>query len=65
MFEGVGVSLGSLMGGAIMDRWGGAVLFRAFGIASFIFCALHFLVQLLLGRRTKQQEPGNIADKLS
>ncbi|KAJ9601320.1 hypothetical protein L9F63_000542 [Diploptera punctata] len=48
IFEGVGVSLGSLLGGVLYDTYGGAQTFLAVGVASFIAFLLHVLVQSLL-----------------
>lgn len=50
VFEGVGVSAGSFIGGLLFKWYGGAATFRMFGICSFIFCLLHVAVQYLLHR---------------
>ena len=57
-FEGVGVSVGSLLGGVIFKVWGGRLLFRASGALSLICCGLHGLIQLL-AIRCRQQEESN------
>ncbi|CAG2055051.1 unnamed protein product [Timema podura] len=50
IFEGVGVSLGSLIGGTLYDQQGGSFTFRMFGIGSLVLCLLHFIIQRLLGK---------------
>lgn len=45
MFEGLGVSLGSLIGGRLYQSYGGWKTFEWFGIASFLFCILHIIAQ--------------------
>ncbi|KAJ4443502.1 hypothetical protein ANN_05174, partial [Periplaneta americana] len=48
MFEGVGLSLGGLLGGVLYDRYGGALTFQMFGVTSFIIFILHVFVQHLM-----------------
>jgi len=50
-FEGAGVAVGSLVGGAIYKTWGGMTMFRVFGVFSLIMCVLHAIIQLLLKGR--------------
>ncbi|KAJ0184107.1 hypothetical protein K1T71_000530 [Dendrolimus kikuchii] len=45
IFEGVGTSLGSFIGGRLYDIYGGWITFRSFGIGSLICCGLHILLQ--------------------
>ncbi|XP_069691840.1 major facilitator superfamily domain-containing protein 6-like isoform X2 [Periplaneta americana] len=56
VFEGVGVSLGSLLGGILYDKFGGAKTFRIYGTASLALFIIHALVQLLLGRKSHYSE---------
>lgn len=56
IFEGVGVSLGSLLGGQAMNRVSGQVTFRYFGIAALCAGVLHVIVQYLLGSAGNKQE---------
>lgn len=56
VFEGMGISLGSLIGGVLYDKLGGALTFRVFGVASLFACAIHFLLQWLLERRSSQDQ---------
>lgn len=49
-FEGLGLAIGSLVGGAIYKNYGGPFLFQAFGVFSLVMCLLHALLQLLMGR---------------
>ncbi|XP_052752558.1 major facilitator superfamily domain-containing protein 6-like [Galleria mellonella] len=48
VFEGVGTSLGSLVGGQLYKYHGGSTTFRWFGIGALVFCFLHIFVQYLL-----------------
>ncbi|EFA00564.1 major facilitator superfamily domain-containing protein 6 [Tribolium castaneum] len=50
IFEGVGVSLGSFVGGLIYDAYSGPWTFRLFGIGALITCLLHAGVQFLIKR---------------
>jgi MFS family permease len=50
VFEGVGVSLGSFVGGVLYDVYGGPWTFRLFGIGALIVCLLHAGVQYLIKR---------------
>ncbi|KAL4717839.1 hypothetical protein ACJJTC_000988 [Scirpophaga incertulas] len=45
IFEGVGTSLGSYVGGRLYQSYGGKFTFQWYGIASLLFCALHICVQ--------------------
>lgn len=53
VFEGIGVSLGSFLGGLFMDIYGGSRTFRIFGIFALVACLVHALVQFLLQRSEK------------
>lgn len=50
VFEGIGVSLGSLLAGSIYDQFGGPLTFRVFGIGALIVCLLHAAVQYFIKR---------------
>lgn len=50
IFEGVGVSTGSFIGGILFERIGGSNTFRIYGIAVLVFCVIHIAVQKLLQR---------------
>jgi MFS family permease len=50
IFEGVGVSLGSLIGGAMFSKIGGSKTFQWFSICAFFAFLVHVLVQFLLKR---------------
>lgn len=60
IFEGVGVSTGSFIGGYLMKSVGGSQTFRLFGLAALICAALHFIVQKLLDRFSSER--GKIYD---
>lgn len=71
MFEGVGVSTGSLIGGKLMENLQGSTTFRIFSYGAFLFFGLHVLVQWLLtkitgpyGKKTTTNVDGD-ADKIS
>ncbi|VVC99784.1 unnamed protein product, partial [Leptidea sinapis] len=48
IFEGVGTSLGSFIGGRLYETHGGWNTFRWFGIGAFIACFLHAFAQYLI-----------------
>lgn len=50
IFEGVGVSTGSFIGGIMFERIGGSSTFRIYGIAVLVFCVIHIGLQKLLQR---------------
>lgn len=50
MFEGVGVSAGSFIGGYLMNEFGGSATFRLFGVVAIIFSVIHFIVQTVLDK---------------
>ncbi|XP_059062995.1 major facilitator superfamily domain-containing protein 6 [Achroia grisella] len=54
VFEGVGTSMGSLIGGQLYKHYGGAATFRWFGVGSLIFCVLHLIAQYALRNRVQQ-----------
>lgn len=49
----IGVSLGSLIGGCLYDKYGGAQTFRLFAYGSALMCAIHLLCQKLLKANRK------------
>ncbi|PNF21627.1 hypothetical protein B7P43_G11266 [Cryptotermes secundus] len=56
VFEGIGVSLGSLLGGVLYDKYDGATTFRIYGIVSLGLFVLHFLVQTIISRKAQYSE---------
>lgn len=50
IFEGVGVSTGSLIGGYLMAAYGGSLTFRYFSFAFVIFLCIHASIQALLNK---------------
>lgn len=62
VFEGVGVSLGSLLGGVLYDKLLGATTFRIYGIFSLVLFLTHFLVQLVMGKQTQNNEQTKVSD---
>ncbi|KAK3921168.1 Major facilitator superfamily domain-containing protein 6 [Frankliniella fusca] len=50
IFEGVGVSLGSFIGGAVFYAYSGAVMFGIFGGLSVVLAILHAVVQHYLSK---------------
>lgn len=51
IFEGVGTSLGSFIGGRLYETYGGRNTFQWFGIASLVFCGIHIVVQYVFRNR--------------
>lgn len=50
IFEGVGVSTGSFIGGIMFERVGGSSTFRIYGICVLVFCVIHIGLQKMLQR---------------
>lgn len=50
IFEGVGVSTGSFIGGIMFERVGGSSTFRIYGISVLVFCVIHVVLQKLIQR---------------
>lgn len=55
-FEGLGVAIGSFVGGAVYKTMGGVYMFRAFGLFAIILCLLHAVVHLVLLKCVKVGE---------
>lgn len=60
IFEGIGASLGSFIGGRLYGTYGGWKTFQWFGIASLIFCILHMIAQY---RIKDIKQPGAVQGK--
>lgn len=45
MDDGIGFAIGSLIGGQMFQRLGGALSFRIFSIAAFIICIAHYYLR--------------------
>ncbi|XP_074032997.1 sugar baby transporter isoform X2 [Leptinotarsa decemlineata] len=56
VFEGVGVSLGSLLAGWTYKNLGGPLTFRYFGYGAFVACVLHVAVQYLLSLKDSREQ---------
>lgn len=54
-FEGIGVSLGSLMGGVLFSHYGGTITFRIYGIGAFIVFILHGVLNFCCFRCSNSQ----------
>ncbi|XP_058799956.1 uncharacterized protein LOC131669236 isoform X2 [Phymastichus coffea] len=52
IFEGIGVSAGSLLCGYLMDKYKGIITFRVFSVGALIWLSSFWILQLLL-RKTK------------
>ncbi|XP_052843868.1 major facilitator superfamily domain-containing protein 6-B isoform X1 [Drosophila gunungcola] len=58
IFEGVGVSMGSLIGGLLFESVTARTTFEIFGIGAFIIFVIHVSIQLYLQRSTNIDENG-------
>ena len=54
-FEGLGVALGALVGGAVYKAINGRWLFRIFGLLAVIFCLVHAVLNVILLKREKAE----------
>jgi predicted MFS family arabinose efflux permease len=54
----LGVSLGSLLGGVLYDKFDGATTFRIYGVVSLGLFVLHFLVQTVISRKMQVRGKG-------
>lgn len=61
VFEGIGVSLGSLIGGSLYDKYGGPQTFRLFAYGSALMCVIHLLCQKVLKANRKLSLPSFIS----
>ena len=50
-FEGLGVAVGTLVGGAVYKALSGRWLFGIFGFLSIVFCAIHAAIHFILLRK--------------
>lgn len=48
VFEGIGVSTGSYIGGILISRFNGSTAFRLFSFGAFFFFGLHVAIQWLI-----------------
>jgi len=55
-FEGLGVAIGSFVGGAVYKTYGGVFMFRAFGLFAIIMCLAHAFVHMMLLKCVKKEE---------
>lgn len=56
VFEGIGASIGSFVGGYMFEEYSGKITYRIFGIVSLVLCLVHFGVQLLIKRAHKGEK---------
>uniref|UniRef100_A0A1I8PHP6 Major facilitator superfamily associated domain-containing protein n=1 Tax=Stomoxys calcitrans TaxID=35570 RepID=A0A1I8PHP6_STOCA len=59
IFEGIGVSVGSLIAGYLFDAIGGGHTFEIFGVAAFVAFIVHVCVQMYLQRHQSSSEAEN------
>ena len=50
-FEGLGVAIGALVGGAVYKAINGRWLFRIFGVVAVVFCLVHAVLHFILLKR--------------
>lgn len=72
VFEGIGVSTGSYIGGLMMERFQGSTTFRIFSFGAFAFFGIHVMVQWLLtkftgpyGKKSTMNGTDENSDKMS
>uniref|UniRef100_A0A1A9WH56 Major facilitator superfamily associated domain-containing protein n=1 Tax=Glossina brevipalpis TaxID=37001 RepID=A0A1A9WH56_9MUSC len=74
IFEGIGVSTGSFIGGLLFDSVGGGHTFEIFGVSFFIAFIVHFCVQKYLqrhqssdtnGKQSTEQNPKDSTNNLN
>lgn len=58
VFEGVGVSLGSFIGGILYHEYGGPWTFRFFGVCALVCCLVHAGVQFVIARLCSSDSDG-------
>jgi len=51
VFEGIGVSLGSFIGGVLFKNFSGATAFQVYGVGAWILCVLHIIAQYFMRNR--------------
>ncbi|XP_046647849.1 major facilitator superfamily domain-containing protein 6-like isoform X2 [Daphnia pulicaria] len=51
LFEGIGTAVGSLLGGFIFQNYGGAIMYRSFGIYTLIFGILYSSIHAFMDRK--------------
>lgn len=56
VFEGVGTSLGSFIGGRLYEVYGGWNTFRWYGYGAFVCCVFHFIIQYLLPKHKNNRK---------
>jgi len=52
IFEGVGTSLGSFIGGVMYENLGGALAFRIFGLTALVACLINILLSRFVFKKT-------------
>lgn len=50
VFEGIGVSCGSWLGGNLMAKHGGSITFQYFAIAALLAFLAHIIIQMLMDK---------------
>nr|XP_050846821.1 major facilitator superfamily domain-containing protein 6-like isoform X1 [Vespula vulgaris]XP_050846822.1 major facilitator superfamily domain-containing protein 6-like isoform X1 [Vespula vulgaris] len=61
IFEGIGVSSGTLLCGWIMDVYGGVIAFRVFSVGVLVWLSIFWLMQLLLRKIYTTQGHNHLA----
>ncbi|XP_072393299.1 major facilitator superfamily domain-containing protein 6-A [Diabrotica undecimpunctata] len=65
VFEGIGVSAGSYLGGYCYQHFGGPLTFRYFGFGAIIVCFIHIAIQYLLrGSQSQYSTPEETLEKI-
>lgn len=58
-FYNTGTAVGSLLGGFIFQNFGGAVMYRSFGIYTMIFGIVYSAIHIFMDRRNKLSRKGS------
>ena len=54
----LGVAIGNLLGGFLYERYGGAMLFRSFGIYVFVYGIIYCLIHVVIDRVDSSKSNG-------
>lgn len=61
----LGIAVGSLLGGFIFQKYGGATMYRSFGIYTIVFGIVYSSVHFFIDRNNKRTRKGNFHTHLT